>query len=99
MIIIPEIKYRFKKNKTIIIGFNEINVIETIKKTKEKKNKYLEMECSICTEKIINEEKEVIILECKHVFHQKCLNTWKTINQSCPLCRQEIKDVSLLEFT
>ncbi len=96
MVIIPEIRDRYKKEQTIIVGFNENNVKETIQKKIEKKENYLDLECSICTEKII--DNEIVKLKCNHVFHLKCLTSWKNINNSCPLCREEITDQTILEL-
>lgn len=28
--------------------------------------------------------------KCGHTYHQTCLNTWMTTNQTCPLCRTEL---------
>ena len=53
-------------------------------------------ECPICLE-TINEEDNVINLECRHQYHQPCLMPWidnqlsKNNNSSCPLCRSDIK--------
>lgn len=31
--------------------------------------------------------KRLLALECAHVFHEKCINKWLRINNSCPICR------------
>jgi hypothetical protein len=48
-------------------------------------------ECSICLEDG-NESgnQEFIKTDCGHKFHKKCLETWVTNNQYCPLCRAHI---------
>ena len=55
----------------------------------EEKNK----ECVICLEKYKKDD-EIIKLECGHIFHEKCLNTWiETKNYNyflCPICREAI---------
>jgi hypothetical protein len=43
------------------------------------------MECPICLESI--EEEEVQLINCNHIFHGACINTWLKIKPSCPLCR------------
>ena len=61
------------------------------------------MECSICFEEINLEEfkhkkTDLIFLNCSHVYHTNCLQSWvKTrlddfINPDCPYCRGEIID-------
>lgn len=41
-------------------------------------------ECAICFENLIE---KTSTLECGHVFHEECWNRWKSINDSCPMCR------------
>jgi len=43
--------------------------------------------CSVCFESFMEEE-EVKALECKHVFHQTCIDPWLKKTLKCPLCRQ-----------
>ena len=56
------------------------------------------MECSICLNhtqfnsngikpKNCNDTR----LKCKHMFHRKCIKTWFNVNDTCPMCRQDIK--------
>ena len=44
--------------------------------------------CPICIKKFIKKSK-VIVLNCKHIYHDKCLSQW-LLNSSnkCPLCKQ-----------
>lgn len=44
-------------------------------------------ECIICMEKM--EMYTMDILECKHAFHYKCMNEWKSYSKraQCPMCR------------
>lgn len=45
--------------------------------------------CSICLETF--DDAEIIQqLECKHVFHPKCIGEWLSTNETCPLCRGQI---------
>lgn len=43
-------------------------------------------ECPICLAISNNFIKTI----CDHAFHTDCLNEWKKINQSCPLCRKDL---------
>ena len=55
--------------------------------------KKMNSECPICQEEITSERCE---LECKHVFHSKCIVSWavkkaqKSQKANCPLCRFDI---------
>ena len=60
---------------TIIIDYQKINNGE-------------KPECSICLEKI--NETNVKSLNCKHVFHQNCLDNWILIKPNCRNCRSDI---------
>ncbi|VVU95247.1 Ring finger domain [seawater metagenome] len=69
---------------------------------------YKDIECSICLDKIISEEdNEIIVLKCNHVFHKKCLSNWLRIENSlddesdlnvCPLCRNEVEIENLFKM-
>lgn len=56
---------------------------------KKKENIKLE-DCVICLEEIPNNMR-IYDLDCKHVFHIKCIEKWKEYSLSCPLCRCDIK--------
>jgi hypothetical protein len=45
--------------------------------------------CSICLCKIECEKKTVLTC-CNKIYHNECIEHWKLINRSCPLCRSNI---------
>ena len=47
-------------------------------------------ECCICLEYF---ESKIIKLDCNHLFHYKCINKWRKINNKCPICRKPIKNI------
>lgn len=47
------------------------------------------MECSICLECI--ELGDLRVTACNHPFHKSCLDNWRQQQNTCPLCRIEIK--------
>ena len=57
---------------------------------KDKKGKYELPNCCICLSEIGKGEKTVL-LPCGHMFHWKCCLTWLKSNNTCPMCRFEIK--------
>jgi hypothetical protein len=44
-------------------------------------------ECSICMEINYN---QVIITDCNHEFHEKCLFEWMKNSPTCPICRKQL---------
>ena len=52
--------------------------------------------CSICLESIEDLCGELTL--CKHKFHPKCINKWKKIKTTCPLCRMKITEPKTIEF-
>ena len=48
-------------------------------------------ECSICLSKV---NKPICKTECGHYFHITCIKEWLSKNNTCPLCREKIGDVS-----
>jgi hypothetical protein len=57
---------------------------------KSKNGKYELPNCCICLSEIGKGEKTVL-LPCGHMFHWKCCLTWLRSNNTCPMCRFEIK--------
>ena len=44
--------------------------------------------CPICLEELESEIKET---SCEHTFHKYCLDKWLETKNSCPLCRESLK--------
>jgi hypothetical protein len=45
--------------------------------------------CSICLEEF-NQNDEVVLLHCKHVFPDKCIVEWGHYRENCPVCRNNV---------
>jgi E3 ubiquitin-protein ligase RHA2 len=62
-----------------------LNTLDILKITKDMNEK-----CTICLYDM-NEDEEYFDIECKHIFHKDCLETYlKNYNHICPVCRNEI---------
>eukprot|EP00505_MAST-04D_sp_SCG-Rhode-Island_P000390 Stramenopile-MAST_4_protein_390 len=48
-----------------------------------------ELACSICLGDYENEE-ELRLLPCGHMFHTPCIDAWLQINRICPLCKADV---------
>ena len=63
----------------------------TEKYCKKEKDGKLELpSCCICLDEIVIGAKTVL-LPCGHMFHSDCIITWLKKNNTCPMCRFEIK--------
>ena len=47
-------------------------------------------ECVICLEDMKNND-EIILTECFHMYHKKCLIDWFEKSELCPICDNKIK--------
>ena len=64
--------------------------IEATKETILKITKEMNEKCTICMIEM-NEDEEYLDIECKHIFHKDCLETYlKNYNHICPVCRKDI---------
>eukprot|EP01083_Nonionella_stella_P267070 902596_1 len=48
--------------------------------------------CSICQDTMINNLK---VTQCGHVFHDDCIDCWRTISDLCPICKQDTECTKL----
>lgn len=46
--------------------------------------------CSICQEEAQEGQRILEIIQCKHMFHEPCLEPWLRQKGTCPLCRVSI---------
>ena len=51
----------------------------------------VEKQCVICLIDF-EENSEIVITECKHVFHADCIKEWTRYKKDCPVCREELKN-------
>jgi hypothetical protein len=56
--------------------------------------------CSICHEKIVQEDKVYMHSECNNKFHMDCIKTWCNGKEvcPCPMCRRTLKLEELFSF-
>jgi len=45
--------------------------------------------CPICFDEY-KDSSVILETKCHHLFHEECINKWKSINHSCPICRKNI---------
>ncbi len=62
-------------------------VVKSICKRSVYKIISLSEECSVCYEE---NNKECVVLRCKHIYHKDCIDKWLKEHTTCPQCRYEL---------
>jgi hypothetical protein len=83
----PEIKNLRVFVKNYISKFIIMNIVEPIEPI---------MECSICLEGLNKDEDSCETPCCLQMFHRECVINWLIHNKKCPMCREKIRNKSLL---
>ena len=77
---------KVETEENIIKKLKKINFNEENYKKSEKNEK---ISCPICLNNIEQNE-EVFIFPCEHLFHTNCALNWLKIKTECPFCRHEL---------
>jgi len=65
--------------------------VKDVKDMKEDKNYFVlkkefdNNECIICLENMIKND-HINMLDCGHMYHNKCISEWFTVKKECPIC-------------
>lgn len=55
------------------------------------KDYYRSLKCSICLGHFVALKSRVLVLKCKHVYHESCLSNWLVnFRRTCPLCNENL---------
>ncbi|KAL9656071.1 hypothetical protein ABK040_007689 [Willaertia magna] len=78
--------------------YNGVKTNKTVEMSNVAKIPFVKLEqdcnCSICLEEMKEGTEHKQIPNCKHVFHQDCIDTWlKSYNHVCPVCRANINEI------
>lgn len=52
--------------------------------------------CSICLG-TFKRNQHIRNLPCKHIFHRRCIDKWFDENVQCPLCRADMRDITVID--
>ncbi|UPQ99368.1 RING-type domain-containing protein [Chloropicon primus] len=52
---------------------------------------YTDEKCAICQVEF-EEGEDVLLLPCKHLYHNPCIEPWLAGNKNCPVCKHELED-------
>ncbi|XP_019164313.1 PREDICTED: RING-H2 finger protein ATL80-like [Ipomoea nil] len=64
-------------------GGSSLQLVVTVRYGKERK----EDECVVCLSQFVQGEEVSVLVQCGHVFHVSCIETWLRSHPTCPLCR------------
>jgi hypothetical protein len=81
-------RHNFRNN--VVVPTSPNNLAEEEKEKEEKEEEI--MTCRICLDELCSTENNKMELECGHSFHQNCLDEWRKENNTCPICRSEVKE-------
>ncbi|KAK6456070.1 uncharacterized protein RJT20DRAFT_96270, partial [Scheffersomyces xylosifermentans] len=74
-------------NRIIVNGIDIRTSAASLHLLTAPENFYPAYKCSICLEKYTPLRSKVLVLDCKHIYHEKCLSNWLiNFRRSCPLC-------------
>mmetsp|Transcript_4426 Transcript_4426/g.7649 ORF Transcript_4426/g.7649 Transcript_4426/m.7649 type:complete len:394 (-) Transcript_4426:166-1347(-) len=51
-------------------------------------------QCSVCLDDFDDKKPIVRTKACQHTFHKQCLQGWLQVNRTCPLCREDLGNMS-----
>lgn len=53
--------------------------------------------CAICLEVVERQAKDTAIpTSCAHIFHRCCIETWSTMSNTCPLCKERFEAIEMV---
>nr|GMC85086.1 RING-H2 finger protein ATL51-like [Ipomoea batatas] len=64
-------------------GGSAVQLVVTVRYGKERK----EDECVVCLSQFVQGEEVRVLVQCGHVFHVSCIETWLRSHPTCPICR------------
>lgn len=80
----------FVENQTLTP--QEIQYLKIHHKVRFCANTYENSECSICLGTFEQNEEAIALPECRHLFHEICIDRWLIMNPICPYCRFNIRN-------
>ena len=85
-------RHNFRNNVVVPTPANNLAADEEDEDEDEQEDEKETMTCRICLDDLCSTENNKMDLECGHSFHQNCLNEWRKENNTCPICRGEVKE-------
>ena len=63
----------------------DVKVVKDVKKYFVLKKEFDNNECIICLDNMIKND-HINMLDCGHMYHNKCISEWFAVKKECPIC-------------
>lgn len=81
----------------LVINGTDLYSLQKLHLLFAKRDYYPTLKCSICLDRFVPLRSRVLVLECKHIYHETCLLNWLiNFRRTCPLCNESLKLVETL---
>lgn len=78
-------------NTSYIINGTDVHSMTDLDLLFADKDYYRSLKCSICLGNFVALKSRVLVLKCKHVYHESCLSNWLVnFRRTCPLCNENL---------
>lgn len=78
-------------SNSYIINGTDIHSLSYLDLLYVDKDYFRTQKCSICLGHFVPLKSRVLVLKCKHVYHEECLSNWLVnFRRSCPLCNENL---------
>lgn len=82
---------------TFVINGTDLYSLEDLHLLVSPKDFYPTFKCSICLDRFAPLRSRVLVLDCHHVYHEKCLSNWLiNFRRTCPLCNETLSMLDTL---
>lgn len=76
-------------SRSYFINGIDVHLLRNLELLFVDKDYFRTQKCSICLGHFVPLKSRVLVLKCKHVYHEECLSNWLVnFRRSCPLCNQ-----------
>lgn len=88
----PDIQENIPPSSLVVNGTDLYSIARSCQLLFSPRDFYPTFKCSICLDRFHTLKLRVLVLDCHHIFHEKCLANWLiNFRTSCPLCNENLR--------
>ena len=72
-----------------VLGLPESRSVKYTSRSSKATNYLSNLECAVCLE-VFKRDSNVVVLDCCHGFHKRCIIRWFQETETCPLCQRQV---------